>query len=110
MTPHPPDHHALAPMLVALGRAGIELAPHATDPARLRHRPADPPWNLLERLRRHRGAVLGLLTGGYTPDPADDAEYVYGERLGVADGLGLDTHPGSAAWLLAVGESMGATQ
>lgn len=107
MNPHP---HELAPLLVALGRAGIELAPQPTDAGRLRHRPADLPPDLSARLRLHRGAVLGLLAGGYAPDAhagSGDAGYVYGERLGVADGLGLATHPGSAAWLVAVGESMG---
>jgi hypothetical protein len=33
----------LAPLLLALGLEGIELAPHLTDPARLRYRPADFP-------------------------------------------------------------------
>jgi hypothetical protein len=100
----------LASLLLALGRAGVELAPHPTDPARLRHRPADLPPDLSARLRLHRAAVVGLLAGGYAPDPhgGTDAGYVYGERLGVADDLGMPTHPGSAAWLAAVGESMGA--
>lgn len=114
MNPHP---HELAPLLVDLGRAGIELAPHPTDAARVRHRrptpdgwAADLPPDLAARLRLHRGAVLGLLASGYAPDAhagSGDAGYVHGERLGVADGLGLATHPGSAAWLVAVGESIG---
>ena len=106
MNPHPPNPHELAPLLLALGRAGIELAPHPTDAGRLRHRPADLPPDLSARLRLHRGAVLVLLAGGYAPDAHaadDDAGYVLGERLGVADGLGMPTHPGSAAWLVAVG-------
>lgn len=100
--------HELAPLLVALGRAGIELARHPTDPARLRHRPANLPPDLTARLRLHRGAILAVLASGYAPDAHadDDAAYVYGERLGVAEGLGLATHAGSAAWLVAVGESM----
>ncbi|MDX2147331.1 MAG: hypothetical protein SFZ23_07390 [Planctomycetota bacterium] len=107
-----PQPHELAPLLLALGRAGFELAPHPTDPARLRHRPADLPPDLSARLRLHRAAVLGLLVNVYAPDPHGDTEagYVYAERLGVADGLGLATHPGSAAWLVAVGESMGVNQ
>ncbi len=106
-----PNPHELAPLLLSLGRAGITLAPHPTDPARLRHRPADLPPDLSARLRIHRAAVLGLLVNGYNPDPHGntDAGYVYAERLGVADGLGLATHPGSAAWLVAVGESVHAT-
>lgn len=106
MNPHP---HELAPLLLALGRAGIELAPHPTDAGRLRHRPADLPPDLSARLRLHRAAVLGLLVTGYAPDAHGDtdAEYIVGERLGVADELGMPTHPGSAAWLVAVGESIG---
>lgn len=116
MNPHPPHPHELAPLLVALGRAGIELAPHPTDvggAGRLRFRcsggPADLPPDLSARLRLHRAAMLRLLVDGYAPDPSGDTDagYVHGERLGVADGLGMATHPGSAAWLVAVGESMG---
>ncbi len=51
--------------------------------------------------------LLGLLVNGYAPYAHGDAGYVFGERLGVADGLGMPTHPGSAAWLVAVGESIG---
>jgi len=43
--------------------------------------------------------------GGYAPAGAD-AAYVMAERLGMADGLGMATHPGAAAWLMAVRESM----
>jgi hypothetical protein len=96
----------LAPLLLALGLAGIELAPHPTEAARLRHRPADLPPDLSARLRIHRAAVLGLLVDGYAP-AGDDAGYVLGERLGVADGLTSPTHTGSPAWMVAVGESMG---
>jgi len=103
VNPHP---HELAPLLLALGLAGIELAPHPTDAGRLRHRPADLPPDLSARLRIHRAAVVSLLVNGYT-HAGDDARYVLGERLGVADGLGMPTHPGSAAWLAAVGESIG---
>lgn len=65
--------------------------------------------DLSARLRIHRAAVVGLLVNGYAPDPHGDTDagYVLGERLGVADGLGLATHPGSAAWVVAVGQSMG---
>ncbi len=107
MNPHPHNPHELAALLVDLGRAGIELAPHPTDPARLRHRPADLPPGFAERLRAHRAAVLSLLASDGGPDHDDDAAYVSGERLGIADGLGMPTHPGSAAWLVAAGESIG---
>lgn len=66
MNTHPRE---LASLLLALGRAGIELAPHPTDPTRLRHRPADLPPGLSARLRMHRAAVLGLLVNRYVPDP-----------------------------------------
>lgn len=89
---------------------------HPHELARLRHRPADLPPDLLEALRRHRGAVLGLLGASVRPpgaggdplprDATDDARYVLGERLGVADELGSPSHPGSAAWLVAVGEAL----
>ena len=39
--------------------------------------------------------------------PDTEAGYVYGERMGIGNGLGMPTHPGSPAWLVAVGESMG---
>lgn len=96
----------VALLLLALGRAGLELAPHPTDAGRLRHRPATLPPDLSARLLIHRAAVLGLLADGYAPAGDTDAGYVLGERLGIADGLGLATHPGSPAWLIAVGESM----
>lgn len=100
------DRIELARVLLDLGRAGVELAPHPTDPARLRHRPATVAPDLAEALRRHRGAILGLLVGEQAPDDGD-AGYVFAERLGIADGLGMPTHPGAPAWLVAVGESMG---
>ncbi len=56
MNPHP---HELAPLLLALGRAVIELAPHPTVAGRLRHRPADLPPDLSARLRIHRGGGGG---------------------------------------------------
>lgn len=80
------------------------MNPNPHELSRLRHRPADLPPDLSARL--HRGAVLGLLASGYAP-AGYDAGYVLGERLGVADELGLPTHPGSAPWLMVVGESMG---
>lgn len=55
----------------------------------------------------HRATILDLLARGYSPDHAE-AAHTLAERLGTADELGMPTHPGSAAWLVAVGESMGA--
>ena len=101
--------HELGELLADLGAWCVELRTNPTDPARLRHRPASLPTALSEALRRHRGAILLVLSDGYTPDD-DDAAYVCTERLGIGDGLGMATHPGSTAWLIAVAESMGANQ
>jgi len=101
MNPPPTE---LAATLLALGLAGVELAHHPGDAGRLRHRPALLPPDLLESLARHRGVIMGLLANGYTP--TGEAAYLYVERLGFADDLGMLTHVGSAAWLVAVGESL----
>jgi hypothetical protein len=103
--------HELARVLIALGRGSVELAPHPTDPERLRHRPAALRPELADALRTHRAALIALLVVGYAPAPHGDPNtgYVWAERLGIADGLGLATHPGSPAWLVAVGESMWAS-
>lgn len=98
-------------MLLDLGRAGIELAPHPTDADRLRHRPADLPASLRDRLGAHKRAVLDLLRGA-APEigpTCPEAWYVLCERLGVADELGVPTHAGSPAWLVAVGEALDCT-
>lgn len=105
-----PSLDTLPGLLVALGVAGIELGRHPADPGRLRHRPATLLPDLLEGLQRHRAAILALLDtfdgkGGYAP-AGEDAAIVCGERLGMADGLGMRTHPGSPAWLVAVGEAV----
>lgn len=96
----------LADLLQALGARGVELAPG--DGGRVRFRPADIPAALAMGIRDHKPALLDLLGRGADPLPgADDgARYVLGERLGMADGLGLPTHPGAPAWSVAVGESM----
>lgn len=107
MNPVPATPAQLARFLLELGRTGIELARHPTDPVLLRHRPALLPPHHSARLRLHRDAIRQLLEGGYAPADESDAEYVFGERLGVADGLGMPRHPGSSAWLIAVGEAMG---
>lgn len=105
MNPPPSAPLGLGPLLLALGRAGVELAPHPTDAGRLRHRPADLPPRLAAQLRMHKPAILELLAGVDAPAD-DDAAYTLGERLGIADDLGMPTHPGSPAWLVAVGASM----
>jgi len=101
-----PDTHELALLLVDLGGAGVELATRAD---RLRYRPMTLPPDLSARLRLNCAALVTLLRAGYVPDASGadgEAVYVYGERLGIADDLGMPTHPGSPAWLVAVGESM----
>ena len=101
--------HELGELLADLGAWGVELARHPTDAARLRHRPAVLPSALREGIQTHRATILLLLLNGCTLGD-DDAGYVYTERLGIADGQGMATHAGSVAWLIAVGESMGANQ
>jgi len=100
--PHP---HELGPLLLALGRAGIELAPHPTDPTRLRHRPAVLPSDLVARVRVYKPELLAMLVMGCASS-GDDARYVSAERLGIADDLQKPTNIGSPAWLIAVGESL----
>lgn len=100
----PPEITAL---LMMLGKAGIELAPHPDDLIRLRHRPAALPQELSESLRLHRAAIRELLENEgavnvYLADP--NAEYVYTERLGMAEDLRQPTHLGSSAWMIAVAE------
>ncbi len=96
-------HRAL--LLITLGVAGIELATHPTNPMRIRHRPATLPTDLVDSVLDHRDAILDLLSNGYAPtDP--DAVYLMLERLGIGDDLGMPTHIGSPAWMIAVGESM----
>lgn len=107
LLPLPPGHIGIVGrLLLDLSAAGVELAAHPTDGARLRYRPATLAPDLSARLRLHRAEVLGLLLGEYGV-VSGEAGYVLSERLGVADGLGMPTHPGSAAWLVALGESMG---
>lgn len=98
----------LPDLLVTLGRAGVELAPGGD---RLRFRPATIPPDLLHGLRSHKADLLALLAPGGLRDLEADPEagYTLGERLGVAEGLGMDTGAGSPAWLIAVGEAMGQT-
>jgi hypothetical protein len=106
MSPVPDTPAQLARFLLELGMTGIELARHPADPARLRHRPAELPPHHSARLRLHRDAIRKLLEDGYAPADESEAEYVLGERLGVAADLGMATHLGSLAWLIAIGEAM----
>lgn len=105
----PGCREVVGPLLVATGRAGIELAPHPGQVDRLRHCPVLIPPHLSARLRLHRAAVLDLLVNGYVVASGSEAEYILGERLGIAEGMRMPIHAGSAAWLVAVGESMGAS-
>jgi hypothetical protein len=53
----------------------------------------------------HKPALLTILISGFQA-VVHEAAYVFEERLGIADDLGLSTSIGSAAWLVAVGEAM----
>ena len=103
--------NGLPRLLLDLGCAGVELATHQKAENRLKHRPAVLAADLSARLRMHKANILGLLArgSGYAPDPATDPEaaYILNERLGIADDSNMPTHPGSPAWLIAVGASMG---
>ena len=95
----------LCRLFLDLAAARVEVAPHPERAGVVRHRPADLPPDLRERLRANREAVARLLAEGYAPDDPE-AAYRFHERLGVAEGLGMPTDPGSVAWLVAVGESI----
>jgi hypothetical protein len=93
--------------LLALGLAGVELAVNPADPSRMRYRPATLDPVLKAGLRAHWAAIHPLLVDGYHPEAGGEAEYTFNERLGIADDSSIPTHPGSPAWLRAVGEAMG---
>ena len=95
----------LAELLAALGVAGVEVALHPTDAARLRHRPSTLPDALAQEIRSYRSDILALLRTDHAPT-CPDARNLMFERLGIGDDLGMPTHSGSPAWLIAVGESM----
>ncbi len=94
----------LPEVLVALGCAGAELAAHPTDAGGVRFRCPGLPPALRQAVCENRRALRTLLDG-YTPAGAD-RRYVFEERLGVAADLGMPVHVGSAAWLVATGESL----
>lgn len=94
----------LPDLLVDLGRAGVTLR-NAGSGVGFTPRAALTPERAAA-VGIHKPAVLRLLVDGYAPAPDTDAAYIRGERLSIADGLGMPTHPGSPAWLIAVGESM----
>lgn len=95
----------LGRVLVMLGCAGLELCLHPTDHQWLRFRPAGLPPALRDVLRVHKQSLLGLLASGYRPVDIG-AAYLFEERLGVAQDLGMEVHSGAPAWLIAVGEAM----
>jgi hypothetical protein len=108
-TPASGQTRVLAQLLVDLGAAGIELAPGLADPAEVRHWPDALPPSLAIRLRHAESSVRAALRGEGIPDETDadnPGGSVMGERLGVAEDLGHATHPGSPAWLIAVGEAL----
>lgn len=91
--------------MLVLGKAGIEVAVNPTDPDRLLFRPVTADPDLVEMLRRHQCGIIDLLAAGGVRDD-DDAEYTQAERLGIGAELGMATHAGSPAWLVAVGEAL----
>ena len=102
MNTHPPE---LGKFLLALGRFGGEVAPHPTKPGGVRIRSRKLPEKADAQGKSLESSIRKLLDEGYTP-ASDHAAYVFDERLSVGDELGVPTHRGSPAWLIAVGESM----
>lgn len=92
-------------ILVLLGRAGICLAAHPTDPELIRWYPARVPKGLLRHLLEEKPALLATLSRPpcFATDAARD---VFEERMGIAMSLDMDCHVGSPAWLIAVGEAL----
>jgi hypothetical protein len=95
----------LSALLVETGAAGVEVSSHPSAPDRLRHRPPELPTHLAARLAFYKPHLLRLLKTGFAP-PDPESAYVLGERLGVAQELGMSTEPGSPGWLVAVGEAI----
>ena len=96
---------SLGALLVDVGVAGVELSSHPSAPDRIRHKPPALPSHFAARISFYKPDVLRLLQSGFTPADAE-AAYVLGERLGVAQELGMSTEPGSPGWLVAVGEAI----
>jgi hypothetical protein len=92
-----------------LGEAGLTLAEHPNDPTAIVYFPPYVSEDLAVGLSAHRAALLGLLRDGYVPEPSSRAEFMFIERLGIADGLGMPTGRGSPAWLISVGEALRAS-
>ncbi len=103
----------LRPILQALFDQAPEgsdaVVPRLTDPPTNLRTPVSPaqlPLNLSSLLRLHRAAVLNVLLAGRAPENGTEPAAILSERLGIADDLALPTHPGTPAWLIAVGESI----
>lgn len=96
---------SLGALLVEVGAAGVEVSSHPSAPDRLRHRPLELPSHVAVRLAHYKPDLLRLLRAGFAP-PDPESAYVLGERLGVAQELGMSTEPGSPGWLVAVGEAI----
>lgn len=102
MTPFPAQ--STPDSLKRLGRAGVEVARSAADPTTILHRPRTLPPELAAALATCKPALLRLLATSFAPTP--DAHDIFTERLAIADDLEMRTHPGSPAWLVAVGEAL----
>lgn len=91
----------LASACLTLGKAGVHIALHSGS---LAFKLPATNSNLRTLLLRHRVSLEECLEGRsfWSPDAAD----IFTERLAVADGLEMPTHPGSPAWLVAVGEAL----
>ncbi len=105
----------IASLLIKTGSMGVDLSSDPSDPSDptgLRYRPIDLHVDLADRLRHSKADLLALLRGTETPDQTDpdsEAGLVMCERLEIADDLRMPAHPGSPAWLVAVGEGLHAS-
>jgi hypothetical protein len=97
-------HQSVPAAILKLGHSRVECARHPADPNILLHRPRTLSPDLSVALATCKPALLQLLATNFAPTP--DAADIFTERLAVADGLEMPTHPGSPAWLVAVGEAL----
>jgi hypothetical protein len=96
---------SLGELLLEVGTAAVTLSLHSSAPDRIRHKPPELPSHFAARISFYKRDVLQLLQSGFEPADAE-AAHVLGERLGIAEDLGMSTAPGSPGWLVAVGEAI----
>lgn len=96
----------VAAAAVAMGRAGLGFGPNGDE---WRPPPGVASALHVEQLAMWRTELLAILSAERLPLSAE-GEHTFHSRLGVADDLGMETHRGSPAWLIALGEGMAESQ